>query len=177
MNFTFEKNFGGGSLCTGGAAGIWAMHIFSSTYFGEISIFGLSKDQTFRIWSTFMNPEQFLLLVPYLLIFSVIYDIFSLYSRGVQLKLIFRPSSVKNWGKMVKISTIQNRVWIAVWTLLPYSNDLRYRKIPFRKSSSRCFRNAEVKNSTDDLSKKLSINFHLVERMGCANIRLNSLII
>jgi hypothetical protein len=33
-----------------------------TTYFGEINIFGLSKDQTFRIWSTFMNPEQFLLL-------------------------------------------------------------------------------------------------------------------
>ncbi len=45
--------------------GFRAMHIFSSTYFDEISIFGLSKDQTFRIWSTFMNPEQFLILVPY----------------------------------------------------------------------------------------------------------------
>jgi hypothetical protein len=49
MNFHFEKKFGGGSLCTRGAAGIWAMQIFSSTYFDEISIFGLSKDQTFRI--------------------------------------------------------------------------------------------------------------------------------
>ncbi len=69
MNFSFEKNFGGGSLCTRGAAGICAMHIFSSTYFDEIIIFGLSKDQTFRIWSTFMNPEQFLILVPYLLLY------------------------------------------------------------------------------------------------------------
>jgi hypothetical protein len=33
----------------GGAAGIWAMHFFSSAYFGEINIFGLSKDQTIRI--------------------------------------------------------------------------------------------------------------------------------
>ncbi len=32
-------------------------------------IFGLSKDQTFRIWSTFMNPEQFLLLVTYLILY------------------------------------------------------------------------------------------------------------
>jgi hypothetical protein len=47
----------------GGAAGILAMHFFSSAYFDEIRIFGLSKDQTFRIWSTFMNPEQFLILV------------------------------------------------------------------------------------------------------------------
>ncbi len=43
MNFPFEKNFGGA------AAGFRAMHIFSTTYFDEISIFGLSKDQTFRI--------------------------------------------------------------------------------------------------------------------------------
>ncbi len=70
MNFSFEKNFGGGSLCTGGAAGIWAMHIFRTTYFDEISIFWLSKDQTFRIWSTFMNPEQFLILVPYLILWE-----------------------------------------------------------------------------------------------------------
>jgi hypothetical protein len=49
------------------------MHIFSSTYFDEISIFGLSKGQTFRFWSTFMNPEQFLILVPYLLIIKFCY--------------------------------------------------------------------------------------------------------
>jgi hypothetical protein len=64
-----KKNFSGGSLFTGGAAGIWPVVFFSSTYFGEINIFGLSKDQTFRICSTFMNPEQFLLLVTYLLVF------------------------------------------------------------------------------------------------------------
>ncbi len=50
----------------GGATGFWAMHIFSSTDFEEIIIFGLSKDQTFRIWSTFMDPEQFLILVTHL---------------------------------------------------------------------------------------------------------------
>ncbi len=67
MNNNFEKKIGVGSLCTRGAAGIWAMHIFSSTYFDEISIFEHSKVHAFRIWSTFMNPEQFLILVPYLL--------------------------------------------------------------------------------------------------------------
>jgi hypothetical protein len=51
----------------GGAAGIWAVHFFSSAYFGEIVIFGLSKDQTFRIRFTFMNPEQFPILVTHLL--------------------------------------------------------------------------------------------------------------
>jgi hypothetical protein len=49
MNFPIEKKFCGGSLCTRGAAGFRAMHIFSTTYFDEIIIFELSKDQTFRI--------------------------------------------------------------------------------------------------------------------------------
>ncbi len=47
----------------GVARGIWAMHFLSFAYFGEIIIFGLSKDQAFRIWSTFMNTKQFLILV------------------------------------------------------------------------------------------------------------------
>jgi hypothetical protein len=68
INFWFEKNFNGGSLYTGGVAGIRAVVHFSTTYFGEISIFELSKDQTFRNWSTLMNPEQFLILVTYLII-------------------------------------------------------------------------------------------------------------
>jgi hypothetical protein len=54
-------------LFTGGAAGILAVDLFSTTYFGEIIIFELSKDQTFRIRCTLMNPEQFLILVTYLL--------------------------------------------------------------------------------------------------------------
>ncbi len=40
---------------------------FSTTYFGEIIIFELSKDQTFRIRCTLMNPEQILILVTHLL--------------------------------------------------------------------------------------------------------------
>jgi hypothetical protein len=48
-NFGFEKKFSGGSLRTGGVAGIRAMVFFSPTYFGEISIFGLSKDPATRI--------------------------------------------------------------------------------------------------------------------------------
>ncbi len=44
------------------------MDLFSITYFGEIIIFVVSKDQTFRIRCTLMNPEQFLILVPYLIL-------------------------------------------------------------------------------------------------------------
>jgi hypothetical protein len=54
-------------LCTRGATGIWPVDLFSTTYFGEIIIFVVSKDQTFRIRCTLMNPEQFLILVPYLI--------------------------------------------------------------------------------------------------------------
>jgi hypothetical protein len=50
----------------GGATGIWPVELFSNTYFGEIIIFELSKDQAFRIWSAFENPDQFLILVTHL---------------------------------------------------------------------------------------------------------------
>jgi hypothetical protein len=56
-------------LFTGGAAGIWAVDLFS-TNFGEIIIFVVSKDQTFRIRCTLMNPEQFFILVPYLILWK-----------------------------------------------------------------------------------------------------------
>jgi hypothetical protein len=54
-------------LCTRSAARIWAVDLFSTTYFSEIIIFVVSKDQTFRIRCTLMNPEEFLILVPLLL--------------------------------------------------------------------------------------------------------------
>jgi hypothetical protein len=47
--FDFDKNFSGALVYTVGAAGIWAMHFFGSAYFDEIIIFGLGKDQIFRI--------------------------------------------------------------------------------------------------------------------------------
>ncbi len=65
--FLVWKKFIWRSLCTGGVAEIWAVVFFSSTYFGEISIFGLSNDPATRNWSTLMNPEQFLILVTYLI--------------------------------------------------------------------------------------------------------------
>ncbi len=66
-----KKKFSGGSLCTRGVAGNWAVDLFSTTYFGEIIIFVVSKDQTFRVRCTLMNPEQFLILVPYLIITNI----------------------------------------------------------------------------------------------------------
>jgi hypothetical protein len=44
--------------------------LFSTTYFGEIIIFVVSKNQTFRIRCTLMNPGQILILVPYLILFD-----------------------------------------------------------------------------------------------------------
>ncbi len=55
-------------MCTGGGAGARAVVNLSSTDYGEIIIFGLSKDQTIRNWSTLMDLEQFLILVTYLFI-------------------------------------------------------------------------------------------------------------
>ncbi len=67
INFWFETNFYGGSLCTGGVAGTRAVVNLSSTDYGEIIIFGLSKDQTIRNWSTLMDLEKNLILVIYLI--------------------------------------------------------------------------------------------------------------
>jgi hypothetical protein len=44
IKLSFEKKFSGALVYTGGAAGIWAIHFFSSAYFDEIIIFGLSKE-------------------------------------------------------------------------------------------------------------------------------------
>ncbi len=52
------------------------MDLFSTTYFDEISIFVLSKDQTFRKRCTLMNPEQFLILVTHLHIPSIKNEIY-----------------------------------------------------------------------------------------------------
>ncbi len=68
INSCFENILSGGSLCTRGAAGIWAVDLFSTTYFGEIIIFVISKHQAFRIRCTLMNSQQFLILVTHLLL-------------------------------------------------------------------------------------------------------------
>jgi hypothetical protein len=67
MNFCLKKKFSGGLWFTGGAAGICAKDLFSTTYFDENIIFGLIKDQIFRIRCTLMNPTQFLILVTHLI--------------------------------------------------------------------------------------------------------------
>jgi hypothetical protein len=80
INSCFGKKFSGGSLCTRGTAGIWAVDLFSTTYFDEIIIFELSKDQTFRIRCTLMNPKQILILVTHLLLVKRDFKFFILWS-------------------------------------------------------------------------------------------------
>ncbi len=53
---------------TGGAAGEWPITDEFSTDFDEMGIFVLSKDQTFRICATFLDPAKFSILVIHLLI-------------------------------------------------------------------------------------------------------------
>ncbi len=105
--FPLKKKFGGALTFMRGAAEIWAMHIFSSTYFDEISIFGLSKDQTFRIWSTFMNLEQFLILVPYLIIIQnwKLHFVFGCEYNIIQCLIRiewFEPVSLINFAHQIK---------------------------------------------------------------------------
>ncbi len=96
MNLWFEKNFSWGSLCTGGAAVIWAVDFFSTTDFDENIIFVLSKDQTFRIRCTLMNPTQFLILVTHLTIYNIPYSLLirkSLIFSKFLLYIFFKISS------------------------------------------------------------------------------------
>ncbi len=120
INSCFEKSFSGGSLCTRGAAGIWAVDLFSTTYFGEIIIFVVSKDQTFRIRCTLMNPEQFLILVPYLfLIFK-----FSKFNNSRKIKKIRlwneRMARFSKWLEMMRLwlSWILIILRRAIWVVL-----------------------------------------------------------
>ncbi len=71
MNFNFEKNICARLAYMWGAAGEWVSTDEFSTDFDEMGIFVLSKDQTFRICATFLDPATFFILV-----------IHRLYSKG-----------------------------------------------------------------------------------------------
>jgi hypothetical protein len=83
----------------GGVAGIRAMVFFSPTDYGEIIIFGLSKDPATRNWSTLMNTEQFLILVTYLLLYISTYIcVFSVWKwmfvpRKYKILMFFAPKN------------------------------------------------------------------------------------
>ncbi len=98
-------------MCTRGAAGIWAVDLFSTTYFGQIIIFVVSKDQTFRIRCTLMNPEQFLILVPYLILYGNANFICNFYFlfflccfRSV---LWFHVAEINEWTKLELLGRLE----------------------------------------------------------------------
>ncbi len=66
MNYNFEKNICAELANTGGAAGEWLITDEFSTDLDEIGIFVHSKDQTFRICATFLDPAKFSILVIHL---------------------------------------------------------------------------------------------------------------
>ncbi len=68
MNYGFEKNICAGLVNTGGAAGEWVITDEFSTDLDEMSVFVLSKDQTFRICATFLDPAKFSILVLHLIL-------------------------------------------------------------------------------------------------------------
>jgi hypothetical protein len=59
MNYSFRKNICAGLINSGSAAGEWLITDEFSTDLDEMGIFVLSKDQTFRICATFLDPAKF----------------------------------------------------------------------------------------------------------------------
>jgi hypothetical protein len=70
MNYSFGKNICAELVNTGGAAAKWLITDEFSTDLDEMGIFVLSKDQTFKICATFLDPAKFCILVIHLLIGS-----------------------------------------------------------------------------------------------------------
>ncbi len=62
MNYSFGKKNCAELVNTGGAAGEWLITDEFSTDFDEMGVFVLSKDQTFRICATFLDPTKFSIL-------------------------------------------------------------------------------------------------------------------
>ncbi len=116
-----KKKFGGGSLCTRGAAGIQAVVFFSTTYFGENIVFELSKDQTFTIRCTLMNPAKFLILVTHLNI-----NISRLYVQlFVKKKTNLKKSKVTFlYGRNVSLQLFSLVFFTSKWSLKIKKNDL-----------------------------------------------------
>jgi hypothetical protein len=68
------------------------MDLFSTTYFGEIIIFVVSKDQTFRIRCNLLNPEQFLILAPYLVKLLIFPKLWSIKFQNLSLSKFFEKT-------------------------------------------------------------------------------------
>ncbi len=63
MNYSFGKNICTELVNSGGDAGEWLITDEFSTDLDVMGIFVLSKDQTFRICATFLDPAKFSILV------------------------------------------------------------------------------------------------------------------
>jgi hypothetical protein len=67
MNYSFGKNICAELVNSGGAAGEWLITDEFSTDLDEMGIFVLSKDKTFKICATFLDPAKILILVKHLI--------------------------------------------------------------------------------------------------------------
>ncbi len=67
MNYSFGKKNWAELVKPRGAAGKWLITDEFSTDLDEMCIFVLSKDQTFRICATFLDPAKFSIIVIHLL--------------------------------------------------------------------------------------------------------------
>jgi hypothetical protein len=68
VNYSFRENICAELGNTGGAAGELLITDEFSTDLDEMGIFVLSKDQSFRICATFLDPAKFSILVIHLIL-------------------------------------------------------------------------------------------------------------
>ncbi len=72
MNYSFGKNICTELVISGGAAGEWLITDEFSTDLDEMGIVVLSKDHTFRICATFLDPAKFSILVRQLFLINLL---------------------------------------------------------------------------------------------------------
>ncbi len=103
MNYSFGKNICAELVNTRGAAGEWLITDEFSTDLDEMNIFVISKDQTFRICATFLDPTKFSILVIHLI------------KLNFKFKLVnISPIHMKSFP--FKIKKISEKYWI--WFIL-----------------------------------------------------------
>ncbi len=102
--------------------------LFSTIYFDEIIIFELSKDQTFRIRCTLMNPEQILILVTHLtlLVEDSTTKITAQNYRFSLWKLAPKIKIAENWKSKNGISWITPKFKVICWDIYYFSERLQW---------------------------------------------------
>jgi hypothetical protein len=115
MNYSFGKNICEEIVNSGGAAGEWLITDEFSTDLDEMGIFVLSKDQTFRICATFLDPVKFSILVIHLVV-----ELFSYYdaiSSPTQFFVIWILALLSHGTlRKPRFLMFESKLWKTGWT-------------------------------------------------------------